>query len=417
MDDWEWEKNRRHLIGLSKPSPTPSRSPSRSPPPSSQQDVSGHESASTHAHLSRSAAPSTIYIELQTKLDFLRSRPDIDPAQILTFTSSQLSQFPHPDSERRLPPSQFLVTSSQPSQDAVLADTQSFSTVSTQSQVAAPFVRAQAISQTTIPDSQDYSTDFSQEPVEVPCTLDDINRPEIASAKTSHHTTSASSIPSRQPDGNLVSFGTFSLSTYPDQNRGSQENFAELQPITVSPPPSSLESSRVPCSGFLTQLEFDPGEFSLSAKSHQDSQTNDSAARPGVFASHSTVQDTAALEDSHQPAQRVLPFHQEESRFLAQDEPDFLASEEYDLVPPASSRTSGPLEQPLVPSQGTVTPATRNCGTRHPPIVSKSMFQALSPEVGIGRDSNYSFYSLRLLVLLIAKRCHSIHRVKGPCDG
>lgn len=355
MDDWEYQKNRRNLLCLNKR------------PPPTQEDTGDNYSDSSHIH----SESSNVYVELQSRSDFLKSRPDIDPADIIAFTSSQLSQSPPSDSESQLPPSQFFIISSQPSQDIVIADSQPLSTYfCTQSQQALSCVKAKGISQTTIPDSQDFSTDFSQDQIEVPCTIEEIDRTETGSARASHHTTSVASIPSRQPDGNLVSFGTFSISTNLEHNGESQENNTTPQPISNLVPPSVPESSRVPFSGFLTQLEFDSREFSLSAKSRQESQQDEVVSTTDDRLGTTTVHDSALLDDSHQPAQRVPPLH-EESQFLTQSEPEFFSvSEEYEFVPPTSPRNSGASEQHPVPSQHAILPATRNRGTLHPPIVS-----------------------------------------------
>lgn len=355
MDDWESQKNRRNLRRLNR----------RSPP--SQDDTGDDSSDSSPLH----AETAHIYVELQSKSDFLKSRPDINPAETGAFTSSQLSQFPHSDPDIQLPPSQFFIVSSQPSQDIAIADSQPLSTfLCTQSQQASSCVKAQGLSQTTIPDSQDFSTDFSQDQIEVPCTIQDIDATETGGARASPRTASASSIPSRQPDGNLVSFGTFSISTGLEHNRESQDSVTAPQLVSNLVPPSDSESSRVPFSGFLTQLEFDSGESSLSAKPHQASQPDEAAATTNDCLGTITIQDTALLDDSHQPAQRVPPLHQE-SQFLTQSEPAFLSvSEEYDFVPPTSQRESGTSEQHPVPSQHAILPATRGRGPLHPPIVS-----------------------------------------------
>lgn len=355
MDDWEWEKKKRHLLRLNEQ------------PPSTQDDIQENDSGSPHSH----SEPSAVYVELQSKSDFLKSRPDIDPAEVIAFTPSQLSQFPHSDSESQLPPSQFFIVSSQPSQDIVITDSQPLFTSSTQSQQAASCVKTKGFSQTTIPDSQDFSTDFSQDPIEVPHTIEEIDRTETASPKESHLTISASSIPPRQPDGNLVSFGNFSISTDLEHTRESQEYVTAPQPISNLAPPSIPESSRIPFSGFLTQLEFDSGEFSLSAKSRQETQSNEVTAITENRLAATIVHDTTLLDDSHQPAQRFVSFHEEESQFLTQSEPEFFsASGEYEFVSPKFPRNSGASAQQLGSSQHAILPATRNHGTLHPPVVS-----------------------------------------------
>lgn len=356
VDDWEWEKNRRDLLRLNKKHP-----------PSTKEPSVDNDSDSTQPH----PESPTVYIELQSKSDFLRSRPDIDPAEVIPFTASQLSHFPpsDPDSQQ-LPPSQFFIVSSQPSLDIVIADSQSLSIPTTASQQAAPSVKAQRNSQTTIPDSQDFSTDFSQDPIEVPCTIEETYRTETDSARESHHAASAASIPSRQPDGNLVSFETFSISTDLEHNQELPESPTAHQPMSNWVPPSVPESSRVSFAGFLTQQEFSSGEFSLSAKSLQEPQPDEATAIPEDCFGTTTAQDTA-LDDSHQPAQRVPPFCEEELHFLTQSEPEFFsASEDYEAVPPTSQRNSGASEHRLVPSQDALLPATLNRTNPHPPIVS-----------------------------------------------
>lgn len=361
MDDWEWEKNKRHLLSLSK-------TPSSAQLDGLADNDSDAESESGQIH----SEPSKVYVELQSKSDFLNSRPDINPAEIVTFTSSQLSHFPHSDFESQLPPSQFFLTSTPPSsQEIVIADSQPWSIDLTQSQQVAPREKAQGFSQTTIPDSQDFSTDISQDPIEVPCTIEEHEATDAGSNQASHHTTSASSIPSRQPDGNLVSFETFSISTEVAHNQEPQESLALPQSIPTAVPPSIPESSRVPFSDFLTQLEFDSGEFSFSAKSRQQSQPDEAPAAEEGGVDASTVQDTATVDDSHQPAQRVLPAREEESQFLTQTQLDFfLASEEFEVVPPTSERNSGISEQRLVLSQHAILPGTCTRGALHPPVVS-----------------------------------------------
>lgn len=357
MDDWERQKNRRDLLRRNKQ------------PPPAQEGTVGNEPDSTPVH----SDLHKIYIELQCKSEFLNSRPDIDPAEVVPFTSSQLSQFPPSDSDGKLPPSQFFIVSSQPSQDIVITNPQPLSTGATESQQAGPCLKLQGISQTTIPDSQDFSTDLSQDPIAVPCTIESIHQTAVDSTKESHHTVSASSIPSRQPDGNLVSFGNFSISTDLDQNQDSQGNLPVTQPIPNFLPTSVPESSRIVFNDFLTQLEFESDEFSLSAKSRRRSLPDETVATTEDRFGPITVQDPA-LDDSHQPAQRVLPLHgdeEDESYLLTQSESAYLAaSGQYTSVPPTSQRNSGASEQRLVPSQHAILSATHSRITLHPPIVS-----------------------------------------------
>lgn len=338
---------------------SPRRTPTRKPSTTGRWPRTKETSCTTTSPPDPSPA---FYVQVPSKSVFLNARPDFDHADILSLTSSQLSQFPPPGAEAQLPPSQFFIVSSQPSQDAVIADSQPPSTLTTQSQQPAPGLKPRGCSQTTIPDSQDFFTDFSQDPIEVPCTIQE-----------SHHTTSASSIPSRQPDDNLVSFGNYSISTGLEHTRESQENSTAPQPasnLPPPPPPSIPESSRIPFSGFLTQPELPSGEFSLSSKSHQETQPDEAAALPENRLAATPGHDTTLLDDSHQPAQRVAPFHADESPFLTQSEPEFFsASGEDDFVPPTSPRNSGASEQQLGPSQHAILPATRNHGTFRPPVV------------------------------------------------
>lgn len=317
MEDWEWEKKRRALPGLnSEPSPT-------------EEDVADNHSATP----SSDSFSASVYVEVQSKSDFLKSRPDFATPEVIAISSSQLSQFPHPDSECTLPPSQFFVISSQASQNNTIADSQALSTGASGSQKTGTIIRTLGISQTTIPDSQDFSTDLSQDIVEVPSTADQFHKTDTNSTKGSHNTASAFSIPPRQPDSNLASFGTFSISIDPERNLDSQQNPPPPQSIPNISPLARPTSSGNISNGFLTQLEFEPGEFSLSVNSKQQSQLDEAIALSTEQQPATPVQDTSIF-DSHQPAQRVPPFPGEVSQFLTQTEVEFFsASEEYNVVP------------------------------------------------------------------------------------
>lgn len=166
-----------------------------------------------------------VNIELQAKSDFLRARPDFNTASVDFFSASQLSQFPHSDSESELAPSQFWVPSSQPSQDIIIGDSQPPVTTSSLPDQVVPATKStQGISQTTIPDSQDLSNDFSQNIVEVPGTAEQPNKAASSSAEATQERSSGSTIPPHQPNINQVSFAQDLLIIDPEQGPLSQRN-------------------------------------------------------------------------------------------------------------------------------------------------------------------------------------------------
>lgn len=282
-------------------------------------------------------------MELQSKSDFLRSRPNFDTANVIPFSESQLSHFPHSDSEIELPPSQFCVISSQPIQDIVIADSQPAAVQPSSPLQTATASKAPAISQTTIPDSQDFSNDFSQYLVEVPGTAEEDYQLGAPSPKNGHNNSSGSSIPSRQPDANQVSFGYLSVSIDTERHQPSQQNL----PLPHPPSNSDAQASDRPFSsrnffgGFLTQPEFEAGEFSLSVDSKSQSQPQEATAATDQQLPAISAEDTP-LDGSHQPAQRVSPLPSQTFEFLTQSEVEFFsASEDYEVVPDTSQRNSG----------------------------------------------------------------------------
>lgn len=287
-----------------------------------------------------------ICIELPSRAAFLKSRPEFDTASVIAISASQISDCPHTGSEIDLPPSQFFVVSSQPSQDIVVADSQPLLTGSSTLQHFGSKAIPAGISQTTIPDSQEFLDDFTEEGVEVPGTAQELDQDleeEEASAKPSNKDSSGSTIPSHQPNINQVSFAHDLHSIGPehqlvDLQNSQRNNFPPLLSATADTQASSTSrSSRLPFDGgFLTQPAFDPGEFNLSAelKSQSTSQVSATAIyQPG---------DNPSLEESHQPAQRVSPLSSKASQFLTQTDIDFYsASEDYEVVPDSSVRNSG----------------------------------------------------------------------------
>lgn len=264
VEDWEWEKQHRTLLGLNSD-------------PTSDQGLSGEST----------------------------------PA-------SQLSLFPHPGSQPELPPSQFCITSSHPSLD-IICDSQpenSFVADSPDSSRKDPRVSQR----TTIPDSQDFSTDFTQD-----------------------------SIPSRQPGIVLGSFQTLSFSTYRNPEGEHQEGgiIEEGNQPKECPEGENPVSDRLPSSfeGFLTQLDLKAGDFDLSGLSTLHSQPEDVGLPQGEQQFASLAEENL-LEDSQQPAQRVPPLPGQASLFQTQKEEDFFsASEGYDIVPDTDKRNSGRSRQ------------------------------------------------------------------------
>lgn len=257
-------------------------------------------------------------MELQSKADFLRSRPDFDTAEVIAISASQLSQFPHPGSQTELPPSQFCITSSHPSQDFIGDSQPKASPVAAESQGTS---RNPRISQrTTIPDSQDFSTDFTQE-----------------------------SIPSRQPGIVLGSFETISFSTYrhpegehPEAGNlevGAQQGqYPESENLVPVRPTSSFD-------GFLTQLDFGVSDFDSTGHSSPRPESEGVGVTQGEQQSINLAEQNH-LEDSEQPAQIVPPLPGQVPPFQTQNEQDFFsASEGYDFVPDTARRGSSRSRQ------------------------------------------------------------------------
>ncbi|KAF3760178.1 hypothetical protein M406DRAFT_109289 [Cryphonectria parasitica EP155] len=334
VEDWEWEKQRQVLLGVAPSSPR------------SSQDQATESSPSSH--------PGTIYIELQSKSDFLKSRPDFDTADVLTISASQLSNFSYLDCENELPPPQFLIISSNPGQGVIgTADSQSVIPGSDLSQQAPTAIRTKVhVSQTTIPDSQEFSTDISQDPIEVSWTGAEPPQSGLESHKVSHKESSGSSVPSRQPDSNQLSFEHDSISFHAEGQLLSQGHppTPPLQPALDSQASARLPSSRNTFERFLTQPPFEAGEFSLSTNSRIRSQ-DPIVTTSGSQQLASSAQNTP-LEDSHQPAQEISPLsNQQQSHFLTQTEAFFSASEDYEIVPETSQEKSAfRVHQHIVPT-------------------------------------------------------------------
>lgn len=319
--------------------------------PAEAQASEPQERANTSAS---NLSPTGFYVHLQSKSDFLKSKPEFDTDNIISISASQLSLYPHPDSDTELPPPQFYTRSSQTSQDHVIADSQPGVTQPFSSQQTATVARATSrFSQTTIPDSQDFSTDLSQSVIEVPATVETIHQPTVESPKPSQARTSGSSIPSRQPDTNQVSFGHFSISDAP-----------------LSAVPLDTRG----CFGcFLTQPDFEPGEFSLPAESRSQSQSQAQAATTATIEEHQATapEQGSSLDDSHQPAQRHSPLPGEEFHFMSQSGADFLSAfEDYEVVPDTSQQRATGLSQhcqfPLSQNPVAISVSASNTVHSHP---------------------------------------------------
>ncbi|KAK7711004.1 hypothetical protein SLS63_012841 [Diaporthe eres] len=234
--DWERDKQRRALLSLT-PEAIAESEPSE---------------ASTPAE----APARGIIVELQSKSDFLRSRPDFDLSDVIIVSSSQLSQFPHSSSQIELPPSQFFVASSHPSLDFI-ADSQPANAVVVESQQTKATPRHPDFSQTTIPDSQDFSTDLSQNPNSASFTGQGSNQPPVgqvtqdvagASARAATQLPSFdSSIPSRQPGTVLGSFGTHSIPCWEEGDclEEDDQHGAQTEHSRVESAVSAMDESQV----------------------------------------------------------------------------------------------------------------------------------------------------------------------------
>lgn len=289
----DWEKQRRDLLGLKSD-------------PTSDQELFDELTLG-------GSPPADIFVELQSKSDFLRSRPDFDPSEVIPISASQLSQFPHPGSQTELPPSQFCITSSHPSLDLIGDSQPGTSFVAESPDISRKDPRVSQ--RTTIPDSQDFSISFTQD-----------------------------SIPSRQPGILLGSFETLSFSTYRNpegehQEGGNPEKRNQQRECSGE----NQASGRLPSSfeGFLTQIDLKVGDFGLSGHPTVQSQSEDVGLPQGEQQSAILAEETL-LEDSQQPAQRVPPLPGQASLFQTQKEEDFFsASEGYNIVPDTDKRKSG----------------------------------------------------------------------------
>lgn len=329
VEDWEREKQRRALLSLR---------------PEGIADVEPSE-ASTPGEVPARG----IFVELQSKSDFLRSRPDFDISDVIVVSSSQLSHFPHSDSQIELPPSQFFVASSHPSLDFV-ADSQPANPAIVESQQTKATTRHPGFSQTTIPDSQDFSTDLSQNPNSISFTGQGSNAPPVgqvaqdiagASARAATQLPSFdSTIPSRQPGTVLGSFGTHSIPHWEegdclegDDQQGSRTDRSQEEDTVSGRPVSSFE-------GFFTQVEFESGNSDLpgGSASRQPSE---------IIASQSeqpsnTLAEVTPADDSQQAAQIVSPLPAEAALFHTQNGEDFFtASEDYEVVPDTLRKKTG----------------------------------------------------------------------------
>lgn len=276
------------------------------------------------------------YVDLLTKSEFLKSKPEFDRSDIVFLSASQLSHFSSQDSESELPPAQFFVVSSPHSQGIVIADSQPNSLEPGSCLQTESYPHASnRISQTTIPDSQDLSTDWSQYAVEVPATAEAAEAPSITRAcgpQASQSKSSASSIPSRQLDANQVSFGNFSISTGPERQLPSQQDISIPSLL-----PARIASPRNTGSGFLTQPAFDVGEFSDILDSKSQSQVQEATAPEAQQVAPATP--VSVPDDSPQPAQRLSPLPIDDFSFLSQPEEEFFsASENAEVVPDTSQQ-------------------------------------------------------------------------------
>lgn len=307
---------------------------------------------------------SGVALQVPTKSEFFKLHPELHETEFLPFSASQLSEYPHPDSEQELPPTQFEVLSSQPSHD-VLLDLQPLIPASYLSpkQTKASLRGLSKISQTTIPDSQEPFTQFTESIVEVPATAESVEQAATHSPKlgqqaalTDSHsskqsgslgnnTSSGTSIPSHQPDNNVVSFRPFSIPGAPDHQSVSPQSFYSL-PLPSSPDTHTIArpaSSRHTFQ-FLTQEQSDLGEFDPLGGSRSQSYTQSQPHEAQAGESANTLEpilDTI-LEPSQQPAQRVPPLTDHTFGFISQSQLESLSrSQDNDIVLNTSQRDSG----------------------------------------------------------------------------
>ncbi|PSS02475.1 hypothetical protein BD289DRAFT_478850 [Coniella lustricola] len=331
VDDWEWQKRRRVRLGTTIS-------------PDTERDQTPGLS---HC----SSPPVTICIDIQSKSDFLKARPEFDSETVQAITSSQLSDPSFPGDKIEVPATQFTGSSSQPSDDFVVPDSQSFfAEFSLYQQPLLDTKPRPHFSQTTIPDSQAFSTDLSEFSSVVQQTGVESLPKEAASQIARQNHSSGFSIPSHQPDINQVSIGDGSVEFDLENLLFSEQDLAalsghlnlDLQPTAQN---SSVEDS---LQGFLTQPEYEFGGDSLNiafgTQQHQDPQ-GPLPSQSQEFADFSVL-DTP-LDGSHQPAQQVSPYPESPSEFLTQPQTDlFSAYEGLDVVLNTSPRNSGQSSQP-----------------------------------------------------------------------
>lgn len=287
--------------------------------------------------------PTSIHVELQSKSDFLTLRPEFGDDSVVVLSASQLSDFPTSDLE--LPPSQFCVFSSQSSQlseDYIVADSQPAAAAFPQVQQKVAATAAAGISQTTIPDSQAIPSGFSQTSqhiIEVPGTW----TAESTSPKTNHPSeSSGSSIPSHQPESNQVLFNQLLFQNTlfaidQDHQPLSQNGSSRYHPSPYTQPVGldHNDSTPNPFGPFFTQPESEPGEFTASAGSKPQSQSQSQVATT-ANSQPLSVEDTSQIE-SQQPAQIVSPLHNQTSPFLTGNDTEvFSASQDHGAVPDSS---------------------------------------------------------------------------------
>lgn len=206
-----------------------------------------------------------------------------------------------------------------------------------------------AFSQTTIPDSQDFSTDLSQDSTGFGFTsrgrsfsLVGQETRTIAGASTradTHHLSFESSIPSRQPGTVLGSFGTNSIPRWEegdcleDGQQGARAERSQAEGQVSGRPASSFE-------GYFTQVEVASGNPDLlggSASRH----TSNTAASQNEQPSN-TLAEVTPTDDSQQAAQIISPLAAEAPLFYTQNEEDFFtASEDYEIVPDTLKKNTG----------------------------------------------------------------------------
>lgn len=272
----------------------------------------------------------------------MRSRPDFNSSDVVFIPSSQISQFPHSGSQIELPPSQFFIASSHPSLDFV-ADSQPVDLATVESQQTQATNRHRNFSQTTIPDSQDFSTDLSHHPNSVsftgqvsnPHSVAHVSKDSAGASVTAaaQHPSFVSSIPSRQPGTVLGSFGTHSIpgweegdSSVEDDQHGVQTGHSQVEGEVSRRPVSSL-------GGFLTQEESESGNYYMPGGSGSQFSFRNAASQSQQPSN--TLAEATPTEDSQQAAQIVSPLAPQAPLFHTQNEEDFFTASEdnYEVVP------------------------------------------------------------------------------------